>query len=348
MLRPGGATSYMGFPSLSYTVNQTVPNLTGGVPSSIVELLFCSMKHVAARTTQCGRLRGHETMSDSALAFVEYGTREGPPVVALHGGTSTGQIWAAPACEGLPERRWICPDLRGHGATPAGNPPWTFERMARDVVLMMESLGIDEADVIGSSMGARTAVELCRQAPSLVRTAVLVDPPLMTPGEVPSQLKDLTILPRLHHVWPTVDEYVDEYVAEHFGAPVRTPSADLRTHLRHALAATLVETESGGFRLRADRDLLASLGASLSDFSDGPTTFGPPPVFGSFPGEVLLLRAGRFWAVTDDAVAVVQSELGERLRVVTLDTGHLVLWDDFDGAVAAVREFLDAQPEHAR
>ncbi|MFC0534210.1 alpha/beta fold hydrolase [Phytohabitans kaempferiae] len=54
-------------------------------------------------------------MSDAILSTTEYGNPTGTPVVALHGGRCTREYWLRTATEGIPRRRWICPDLRGHG-----------------------------------------------------------------------------------------------------------------------------------------------------------------------------------------------------------------------------------------
>jgi pimeloyl-ACP methyl ester carboxylesterase len=112
----------------------------------------------------------------SVLATTEYGTPDGSPVVALHGGT----LWERAATECAPQRRWICPSLRGFGAS-VKSPPWTIEQLAEDVVATLDSLRIERADVIGASLGGTVAFALARLVPAWVRSVVVLDAAVCTP-----------------------------------------------------------------------------------------------------------------------------------------------------------------------
>ena len=50
-----------------------------------------------------------------------YGAPEGAPVLAIHGITAFGARFGRLAGM-FPERRWLCPDLRGHGRSPGPDP----------------------------------------------------------------------------------------------------------------------------------------------------------------------------------------------------------------------------------
>jgi len=54
----------------------------------------------------------------------------------------------------------IMPDLRAHGASAAPHDPSAYpdDVLVRDVVALIEHLGISEFDLVGFSLGARTAV----------------------------------------------------------------------------------------------------------------------------------------------------------------------------------------------
>ncbi|CAN5823710.1 alpha/beta fold hydrolase [soil metagenome] len=103
------------------------------------------------------------TTSDGVrLAYVLEG--EGRPVILLHGFLSSGdRNWRAPGLVGaLVEagRQVILPDCRGHGASDAPTDPaaWPADVMARDVVELAAHLGLTDHDLVGYSMGGRTAV----------------------------------------------------------------------------------------------------------------------------------------------------------------------------------------------
>ena len=88
---------------------------------------------------------------------------EGPPIVLLHGWTSSHQEWF-PFIPGLQARhrvvRW---DARGHGGhtlTKTSAP--TAARMARDLLNLLDHFGLEQAGVVGHSMGALTIWQFIR------------------------------------------------------------------------------------------------------------------------------------------------------------------------------------------
>ena len=88
---------------------------------------------------------------------------DGPPLVLLHGWTSTHRDWN-PFIEAFAARfrvfRW---DARGHGGHPlaSGNAP-TAARMARDLENLLDHYRLDQAVVVGHSMGALTLWQYLR------------------------------------------------------------------------------------------------------------------------------------------------------------------------------------------
>jgi len=98
------------------------------------------------------------------LAWDELGA--GRPVVLLHGFLSSARRnWFAPgiadalAGAGL---RVIAPDCRGHGRSSAPTDPaaWPPDVMAADVEALIAELGLTDYDLVGYSMGGRTAARV--------------------------------------------------------------------------------------------------------------------------------------------------------------------------------------------
>ncbi|HPA37665.1 MAG TPA: alpha/beta fold hydrolase [Phenylobacterium sp.] len=94
------------------------------------------------------------------LAYADEG--EGRPVLLLHGFLSSGhRNWSRliPALTGA-GLRVIAPDCRGHGASDAPTAPeaWPADVMARDVLELAAQLGLSDFDLVGYSMGGRTAI----------------------------------------------------------------------------------------------------------------------------------------------------------------------------------------------
>ncbi len=71
--------------------------------------------------------------------------------------------------------RVIALDLRGHGESGKPHDPAAYAdgRLAADAIALMDHLGIGQADVVGYSMGARTALALACAAPGRVANLVL-------------------------------------------------------------------------------------------------------------------------------------------------------------------------------
>lgn len=98
----------------------------------------------------------------------------GEPLVLLHGGMGIGADWRLVFPTDPDGYRVIVPDLRGHGRStnPAG--VFTFQQCARDVLALLDYLGIESMSAIGLSMGAKTLLHVATLAPSRVRAMVLV------------------------------------------------------------------------------------------------------------------------------------------------------------------------------
>jgi 3-oxoadipate enol-lactonase len=99
----------------------------------------------------------------------------GPPVLLLHGLGSCGRDWEAQVAALSPSYRAITVDLRGHGESSKPAEPYTMRLLSADVVHVLETLGVGSAHVVGFSLGGMVAFQLAVDAPSLVRTLVIVN-----------------------------------------------------------------------------------------------------------------------------------------------------------------------------
>ena len=97
------------------------------------------------------------------------------PVVCLHGITAQHRAFNAAARYLGPSRGLIGVDLRCRGDSDKPESGYGLETHASDVVRVFDHLGIDQAILIGHSMGAFVALKTALASPDRVRALVLLD-----------------------------------------------------------------------------------------------------------------------------------------------------------------------------
>jgi pimeloyl-ACP methyl ester carboxylesterase len=113
---------------------------------------------------------------DVEIAYLDEG--EGDPILLVHGFASTKNVnWVYPTWVSELKnngRRVIAFDNRGHGDSGKLYDPEAYRVpiMAGDISALMDHLGIERADVMGYSLGARMTASLARSAPQRLRSAV--------------------------------------------------------------------------------------------------------------------------------------------------------------------------------
>ncbi|WP_440763822.1 alpha/beta fold hydrolase [Natronorubrum sp. DTA7] len=104
---------------------------------------------------------------------------ESPPIVLVHGFASSrtdnwrDRDWYETLLEA--DRRVVALDCRGHGESGTPHDPAAYETatMAKDVVAVLDHLGIETADLLGYSMGGRLSLELLYTYPDRFNAGVL-------------------------------------------------------------------------------------------------------------------------------------------------------------------------------
>jgi pimeloyl-ACP methyl ester carboxylesterase len=92
----------------------------------------------------------------------------GRPMVLLHGGLGSGEMFG-PILPTLAARhRVIAVDLQGHGRTADIDRPLDVRLMAGDIAALIDHLGLDKPDVVGYSLGGGVALRLAIQHPEKV------------------------------------------------------------------------------------------------------------------------------------------------------------------------------------
>ena len=100
----------------------------------------------------------------------------GPPLVMLHGATSSGRDTFGAQIPALAAAfRLYLPDARGHGSTRWDTANgFRAAWLVADLEAFVDALGLTTFHLMGYSMGAMTALEFAARAPDRVRTLVVV------------------------------------------------------------------------------------------------------------------------------------------------------------------------------
>jgi len=93
------------------------------------------------------------------LHYLDWGNPSAPPLVCVHGYTSSAQAFNAPARHLRERFHVIAPDVRGHGES-AWSPDgaYQYRDQAADLAAIADQLGLDRFSLIGTSMGGIIAM----------------------------------------------------------------------------------------------------------------------------------------------------------------------------------------------
>jgi 3-oxoadipate enol-lactonase len=112
-------------------------------------------------------------IDDVRLAYDDVGS--GPELLLVHGYPFNRSMWAEQVDALSKTFRVITPDLRGFGESDISEGVSTMNRMAQDVVRLMDALEISSAIIGGLSMGGYVVLAFYKQFASRVRGLVLAD-----------------------------------------------------------------------------------------------------------------------------------------------------------------------------
>jgi len=125
-----------------------------------------------------GEASKRAVINDEELEFWDFGS--GPAILFIHGGM--GEECAEVLKEPLLSSRFrlIHFQRRGYGNSACSEMPVSVQQHARDGMALLAHLGVDAAHVVGQSYGGAVSLQLALQAPGLVQSLTVAEPPLPT------------------------------------------------------------------------------------------------------------------------------------------------------------------------
>jgi N-formylmaleamate deformylase len=118
------------------------------------------------------------TSDNTTIYYRRTGDGQKPPLLLLHGFQIAGIAWLRTAKALEAEYDVIMPDFRGHGYSNASAQDFSLERCTQDTAELITKLGLVKPAVIGHSFGAEIAGRLAAEHSDLVKSVVLIDPPM--------------------------------------------------------------------------------------------------------------------------------------------------------------------------
>ena len=111
-------------------------------------------------------------LNDITLRVAMGGGGDKTPLLMVHGHPHTHVVWRKVAPAMAQDRKVILVDLRGYGDStkPESTPdhrPYSKREMARDLQLLLQSLGIEQCDFVGHDRGGRVGHRFALDWPEL-------------------------------------------------------------------------------------------------------------------------------------------------------------------------------------
>jgi pimeloyl-ACP methyl ester carboxylesterase len=257
----------------------------------------------------------------------------GPDVVFIHGLTGDLSIWfLSRAMSALAESHRVTVfDLRGHGYSDAPAEGYTSADHARDLVALLDALGIGRARLVGHSFGAVIAVHAAVLAPDRAEALVLSDP------YFPS-LRHLEDISRWGH-WQNFRQEAQDagvylssdawYDLTTFFDQVRDLDGDRLLRFRQAVGLPGLNRVLRLARTSCGHDSKLDGGLAVDSFSRV-----------SQPCLALYGAESPFLATADYLVEHLPCCIGRRIP----GARHRAPEENAEGFVAAVRDFLESLP----
>jgi pimeloyl-ACP methyl ester carboxylesterase len=147
-------------------------------------------------------------VTDVSLAVAEWpGPAQGRAVVCIHGLTANHTCWASVADLLSPAHRLIAYDLRGRGESDKPEKGYSLAHHGQDLLGLLDHFGLEQAVLVGHSLGAHIAVRFAARHPERVARLVLVDGGIDVRAEVLDSLRPA--INRLGIEFPSLEMFLD-------------------------------------------------------------------------------------------------------------------------------------------
>jgi pimeloyl-ACP methyl ester carboxylesterase len=287
------------------------------------------------------------TVSDGTpIAYTVVGDGPKTPILFVNGWTCSDAYWAVigPGMvdAGHPA---VFVDTRGHGESGLPRDPGflarnlrgedvTTERLARDVLEVIDDAGFERVALSGHSLGVQIIVEACRLDPSRVSALLPVA------GTFENPVKTFADLPILDRIYPVADLLLSVFPFEFlrpFNKGLANPETGLKMVRLIRVAGPKVTAERLAPHLRQIVELDFSVLFKMMGEQRKHSTADFLPTI-TVP---TLICAGRRDLFTPPSVQQRMADLIPDSEIVWFEEGgHMLPIEEPEGIVSAMRDFL--------
>lgn len=151
------------------------------------------------------REAGFAEIRGISMYYRVYGEGPGEPVLMIHGGLGSADVWNEQVAALALDRTVVVADSRGQGRSGRTAEPITYEAMAEDYVALLDRLGLGKVALVGWSDGGIIGLEIAIRHPERL-ARLFVQAANTTPaGLVPPPRADAP-RPELRHYDDVRDE----------------------------------------------------------------------------------------------------------------------------------------------
>ena len=273
-------------------------------------------------------------MGDGVEIQIAQWEGEDKAILCIHGITANCRCWDVIADALSPSHRVLAMDLRGRGLSEAPSAGYSMEHHCRDILAVLDDLGLERVVLMGHSLGAFISVVFGAKYPERVDSIILVDGGgKLSENQIVKVFSGIKpSLDRLGKVFPSFEAYLDFMKEAPF---IKNWSQALETYYQYE-----VEEISGGVRTNINPDHIEEERVNLGKVDISLS-------YGKISCPVLILRATEGMLALDDVLLpedVTQRmvrEIANARRVDVNGTNHYsIIFQPHGERDQAIREFL--------
>ncbi|MBV8343238.1 MAG: alpha/beta hydrolase [Gammaproteobacteria bacterium] len=254
------------------------------------------------------------------------GDPSGRPVLLIHGYTDTARDWVPLIPYLSHDLRLIVVDLRGHGRS--GKPECCYTRwdFAYDIKLLLDTLAVRRADIIGHSLGSIVAQTLAEQWPERTRRVVLVSSTAGAPPGAGAKQSADGYIAQIRRLREPIDPD-SPFMIEWWSSPTPVDEDFIRRERRDAAAIPL-------------RVWLAVLDQAIEPMGDGADL---RRTLARLSAPTLLLWGSKDPIFDEESRQTLREALPRAQVKVLEGLGHNPFWEDPKVCAAVINAFLDGK-----